>query len=188
MRWLWQPKHTFRSGLLRIIEGLENGSVVLAHPETSAPTPTASAPADLVRAFPTFLDKIDELHHKLRGLELGRLLTAIGMFLGGVGLVIGGVVWPFWPFIILGSISCLGSIWPFRLAARARYHRIRGELLAAILRATPAEERPWQFLRLSPQLKEDLEKAGVEVNPLFQQVKRAFDGWRVTPPTTLLPT
>ncbi len=188
MRWPWQPKHTFQSGLLRIIEGLENGSVVLAPTKESAPNRAAAAPADLVRTFPVFLDEVDGLLGKMRRFEVELWLTAIGMCLGGVGLVIGGVIWPLWPFILLGSLFCLSSIWPVRLAARARYHRIRDELLVAILRATPAEERPWQFLRLYPQFKEDLEQAGVEVNPVFQHAKRVFEGWRVTPPTTPLAT
>ena len=188
MRWPWQPKHTFRSGLLQIIEGLENGSVLLIPRTESAPKPGAMAPADLVRTFPAFLESVDGVIHRMRRLELGLLLTALGMGLGGVGVLVGGVVWHFWPFIILGSISSLASIWPVRLLQRARYHRIRDELFVSILWAIPDEERPWQFLRLYPQLKEDLEKAGVQVNPVLQHAERDFKGWRLTPPTTSLST
>jgi len=187
MRWPWQPKHTFQSGLLRIIEGLENGSVVLARRSESSPLPPTT-PADLVRTFPNFLDTVDVSVRKLRRLEIGLLLTTCGMLLGGIGVVIGGIAWPFWPFIIVGSILSLGSIWPIWLLRKARYHRIRDELLVAILRSTPAEERPSQFLRLYPQVKEDLERAGVEVNPVLQHVKQVFDGWTLTPPKTSLST
>jgi hypothetical protein len=188
MRWPWQPKHTFRSGLLRIIEGLENGSIVLAPGREPAAKSKPVAPADLVRIFPDFLDKIDVFIRRTRRLEIELSLIVLGTWLGGVGVLIGGIIWHFWPFIILGSISSLASIWPFTMWQKARYHRIRDELLVAILRASPDEERPWHFLRLYPQFMEDLEKAGVQVNPVLQNVQRVFEGWKVTPPMTSLST
>jgi hypothetical protein len=36
MRWPWQPKNTFESGLQQILEGLENGSIVLGHTNIDA--------------------------------------------------------------------------------------------------------------------------------------------------------
>src|SRR5262249_21677665 len=138
MRWPWQPKHTFRSGLLRIIEGLESGSVVLAGAKGPASKPLSPDLSELVRSISTVLDNVEADLRKIRALEVEMFLTTLGMWLGGVGLVIGGVVWPFWPIIVLGSVACLGSIKAIRIAQKARYHRIREEFLVALLRATPA--------------------------------------------------
>ncbi len=146
MRWPWQSKHTFRSGLLRIIEGLENGSVALARGRESVPNLMAATSSDLVRTFPIFLDKLDTFVRKMRRLEIELGLTALGMWLAGVGLVIVGPIWSFWPVSILGVLFFLASIWPIRLVREWRCHRIRNELLVAILRATPKEERPWQLM------------------------------------------
>src|SRR5438445_12546505 len=77
MRWPWQPKHTFRSGLLRIIEGLENGSVVLGQRAKLAGQPAGAAPADLVRTFPIVLDQIDKLLRKMRAVEVELWLLAL---------------------------------------------------------------------------------------------------------------
>jgi hypothetical protein len=187
MRWLWQPKHTFRSGLLRIIEGLENGSVVLP-PRQGAEKPGAVAPADLVRTFSDLLDTIDGFIRGMRRIEVETLLPIFGMWLGGIGLLVGGVAWHFWPFVILSSILPLASFGVVPIWQTARYHRIRSELLVAILRAVPDEERPWHFLRLYPQFKEDLEKAGVQVDPILRHVQPVFEGWKVTPPIRSLST
>jgi len=62
-----------------------------------------------------------------------------------------------------------------QIVRRARYHRIRDELLVAILRATPDEERPSQFLN-STTSQGGSRKGRVEVNPVLQNVKRVFDG------------
>jgi hypothetical protein len=55
MRWPWQPKHTFRSGLLRIIEGLENGSIVLGPRQELAANPKKVEPADVELTFMDFM-------------------------------------------------------------------------------------------------------------------------------------
>ncbi|HTU20310.1 MAG TPA: hypothetical protein VMG10_19760 [Gemmataceae bacterium] len=188
MRWPWQPKHTFRSGLLRIIEGLENGSIVLAPRQGSAGKPGAVAPADLVRTFPEFLDTTDRFIRGMRRVEVEMLLGVLVLWLVGGGALIGGIVWHFRTILLIlnGILPFAVSIRVVMLWQKARYHRIRGELLVAILRATPEEERPWQFLRLYPQFKEDLQKAGVQVNPVLQNVQRVFGGWKVTPPISSL--
>lgn len=54
MRWPWQPRHTFRYGLLRIIEGLENGSIVLTPRQDSAANPKTVETADVVLPFTDF--------------------------------------------------------------------------------------------------------------------------------------
>jgi hypothetical protein len=211
------PKHTGADVVRRLAKGLRDGSVVLAPTPEAAKKTTAASLADLVHTIANFLDERDVVLRKMRRLEVELLRTAIGMAVVGVGLVImasialliGGTPWLSSATVILGSLSCLASIWPFRLVRRLRYHLIRDELLVAILRATPDEERPWQFLRLSPQLllratpdeerpwqflrlspqlQEDLEKAEAEAGKILECVKRVCDGWRLTPPPSSLST
>jgi hypothetical protein len=188
MRWPWQPKHTFRSALLQLIEGLENGAVVLAPKQELASKNRAEVPKDMVRTFAVFLEKLTDSNHETRRLEVVMLVIAAGIWLSSFGLLLAGSVLLAWPFIILGCIGCLTASWPVGILQRARYHRIRDELFVAILLTTPDEERLWQFLRLYPQFKVDLEKAGVQVNPLLEGAERAAEGWKVTPPKASLST